>query len=236
MAKLTLFFHNRIVLHYPLTGKVACIGRDKNCEICIDSLAVAERHAWVTPQGSDYALSATSEDTLLLVNHQPVQNRLLQHGDRIQIGKHTLSFAESVVTPNFLGEDADAATVCEPPTPSHSAESSESPQLENKGCIQVVSGEHLGKIISLYPPLVRLGLTGRQFAMVSRRREGYYLSHLAGQKTPQVDGRAIGNESILLQDGAMIEIDGIEMRFYADTAALAAETQPANRNSAGSEL
>lgn len=233
MAKLTLFFHNRIVLHYPLTGKVACIGRDKNCEICIDSLAVADRHAWVTPQGSDYEVSAASEDNPVLVNHEPVQIRLLQHGDRIQIGKHTLSFAESVVTPNFLSEDADRGSVGEPPTESPSAESQ---QLENKGCIQVVSGDHLGKIISLYPPLVRLGLTGREFAMVSRRREGYYLSHLAGQKAPQVDGRAIGNESILLQDGAMIEIDGIEMRFYADTAALAADSQPASRDSAGSEL
>ena len=236
MAKLTLFFHNRIILHYYLDGEVACIGRDDNCEIKIDSLAVAKRHAWITAQGNDYEISPVEEDAVILVNHQPVKTHLLQHGDLIQVGKHTLTFAESVVTPNFVTPKPDTETGGTDDAPAtRLAKSDADPapdQLVNKGCIQVISGEHMGKIISLFPPLVRVGLTGKECAMVSRRREGYYLSHLEGEKRPLVDGKAIGDQSILLQDGDLLEIDVIEMRFYEDTVQ-ATQYQPGKRRVSG---
>ena len=91
----------------------------------------------------------------------------------------------------------------------------------------------MGKIISLYPPLVRLGLTGRECAMVSRRRDGYYLSYLEGEKPPLVEGQSIGEQSVLLQDGDIIRLDGIEMRFYEDTAQAADIQTDAKRHSFG---
>ncbi len=82
---------------------------------------------------------------------------------------------------------------------------------------QVTSGEHIGRIIPLNPSMTRLGLTGKVCAVVVNRGEdGYFLSHLEGEEQPLVDGIPTGNSAIHLPEGALIEIDGIEMKFHKE--------------------
>ena len=84
---------------------------------------------------------------------------------------------------------------------------------------QVISGEHIGRIIPLNRPMTRLGLSGRACAVVvNRGKDGYFLSHLDGKEQPLVDGIPTGNSSIHMPEGALIEINGIQMKFHQGNA------------------
>lgn len=224
MAKLTLFFRNRVVLVYDLEDKGLSIGRDPECDVVIDSLAVEAKHALIMPQGGDYSIFPFSDDTKVMINHQPIESHTLQHGDIIGIGKHTLSFAESAITlPASANTDAvkDRTENPDPPSFPVSPEESEKQlgtkaEVEQAGCVQVISGEHVGKVIALHRPLIRLGLSGNQCAVIAHRQDGYYLSHLEGEHPPLVNGDPIGDRSIRLTDGNIIQVADIRMQFHAE--------------------
>jgi hypothetical protein len=84
--------------------------------------------------------------------------------------------------------------------------------------LQVVSGEHIGRIVPLSRSMTRLGLSDTACAIVvNRGREGCFLSHLEGEKQPMVDGMPTGTSSIRLFEGALVEIEGIRLKFHQET-------------------
>jgi len=84
---------------------------------------------------------------------------------------------------------------------------------------QVTSGEHIGRIIPLNRSMIRLGLSGIACAVVVNRGEdGYFLSHLEGKEQPLVNRIPTGNSSIHLPAGALIEIEGVQMKFHQGNA------------------
>ncbi|HEB96230.1 MAG TPA: FHA domain-containing protein [Sedimenticola thiotaurini] len=215
MAKLTLFFRNRVVQVYHLDGSMISIGRSSDCEICIDTLALAERHAHVVPDGDGYLLTPFDEETPLLVNHQPVESRRLQHGDVIDLGKYSLHFAESAMV---LAPAQPAA----PPPRREQTEPQPAPELAI-GCLQVMSGPNLGKVIPLQRALTRLALSPDGRAIVARRNDGYYLSHLEGQRSPVIQGQPIGELTVRLEDGNRLQVGDVELLFIEDITRAAAE-------------
>ena len=223
MAKLTLFFRNRAILAHDLENKGISIGRDPECDIVIDSLAVEQKHALVMPQGGNYSIFPFSDNTQVMINHLPIESHTLQHGDLIGIGKHTLNFAESAITlpvsPNSSAAKETEEKLAPPSSPAPSKEI-EKPintkiELEDAGCVQVISGEHVGKVIALHRPLIRLGLTGNECAVIAHRHDGYYLSHLEGENPPLLDGDPIGDRSIRLKDVNIIQVSDIRLQFHA---------------------
>jgi pSer/pThr/pTyr-binding forkhead associated (FHA) protein len=224
MAKLILFFRNRAMRAHSLEDKGISIGRDPECDVVIDSLAIESRHALVMPQGEGYSVFPFSDDTQVTVNRQPIESHTLRHGDIIGVGKHTLIFSDSAVTLEALPNSAVAEERDEVPStssPQAQPEQAEArvqatPDIEHAGCVQVISGEHVGKVIALHRPLIRLGLTGNECAVIAHRQDGYYLSHLEGEHPPLVNGDPIGDQSIRLQDGNIIQVADIRMQFHAE--------------------
>ncbi len=83
------------------------------------------------------------------------------------------------------------------------------------GFVQITNGEHIGRIIALNRSMTRLGLSGNACAIVANRGdEGYFLTPLDGKAYPLVNGKPTGDATIQLSDGAIIEIDGIQMKFH----------------------
>lgn len=87
------------------------------------------------------------------------------------------------------------------------------------GKVRVLSGSNSGKEFVLSKVLSKLGKTGVQVAIVSRRNSGYYLTHLEGKVYPIVNNISIGERAHLLNDQDMIEILGIKMQFHSDESA-----------------
>ncbi|MEW8474453.1 MAG: FHA domain-containing protein, partial [Candidatus Thiodiazotropha endolucinida] len=98
MAKLTLSFKGRVIDVFHIERDKTEIGRNDDCTIPIDSLAIAPVQAVITRNDDQsYLLQAQEEAFPVLVNHEKTEEITLNHGDVIQVGKHTLSFAEDVM-------------------------------------------------------------------------------------------------------------------------------------------
>ncbi len=82
------------------------------------------------------------------------------------------------------------------------------------GAIQLLSGANAGKELELTKPLTTLGKPGVQVAVLTRRPQGYFITHVEGANRPQVNGQQIGPAPHALKDHDVIEIAGVKMEFF----------------------
>ena len=142
-----------------------------------------------------------------LVNQTKVEVAPLSHGDVIQIGKHTLTYAVDVME---LGVDLSTILPAEQ-TPQAQLSTGET---HPSGMLQIMNGDNFGRIIPLNRNLTRIGHAGGDCAMISKRDEGYVLSFLEGPNPPVVNRISIGNGSHRLREGDILEIGGTKMQFH----------------------
>jgi pSer/pThr/pTyr-binding forkhead associated (FHA) protein len=213
MPKLTLSFKGRVIDVFHLEAESTRIGRDPDCAICIDSLAIAPLQAIITETEDAYRLDAQDEDFPVLVNHEKTDEINLHHGDVIQIGKHTLAFAEDAME---LGADLSLAPAAAEEEPQAAAEVAEDDDdQQSASVLQIVNGDNFGRIISLHRHMTRIGHTGGDCAMIARREEGYYITFLEGVNPPTVNKHPLSDQGQLLNDGDLIEVGGTQMQFHA---------------------
>lgn len=82
------------------------------------------------------------------------------------------------------------------------------------GAIQILSGGNAGKELELAKPLTTLGKPGVQVAVLTRRPQGYFITHVEGANPPQVNGQAIGTAPHALKDHDVVELAGVKMEFF----------------------
>jgi pSer/pThr/pTyr-binding forkhead associated (FHA) protein len=80
--------------------------------------------------------------------------------------------------------------------------------------IQLLSGANAGKELELAKPLTTLGRPGVQVAVLTRRPQGYFITHVEGAQHPVVNGQAIGSAPHALKDHDVIEIAGVKVEFF----------------------
>ncbi|MFO7603552.1 MAG: FHA domain-containing protein [Gammaproteobacteria bacterium] len=204
MSKLTLTFKGNALKTYPVTAGDMFIGNDPTCQIHVDSLALQERHACITTAQRSSTLKDLDSDAGTFLNeHRVTEPQTLKHGDEIRIGKHTLLFTADL---------ADLEAQDEPET-SEDLAALGARHGNKHAWMQILNGANVGKTISLNRNLTNLGKPGVQLAVIAKRGEGYYLSHLEGERTPSVNGKSIGEQSYPLQDGDQIQIGNVKMQF-----------------------
>lgn len=196
MSKLTLAFKDRPIKTYVIRDGDMVIGSDPSCDIHIDSMAVQAKHAIVTTQNNKSVLKDLGSAEGMYIAGQKVNEQELKDDDIIHIGKHTLQydFFERHST-----EDAGFSVHKE--------------KLKD-GWLQLMSGNNVGKTISLKRNVTNLGKPGIQTAVITKRADGYFLSHLEGKSYPEVDSKSIGDHSWKLEDGQVITIGNVKMLFY----------------------
>lgn len=211
MSKLTLAFKGKVLKVYYLEPGEMMVGSDPACQIHIDSLALQPRHACITTaQHKSVIRDLSDAEGATFVNNKKLEEEYqLQHDDEIRVGKHTLLF-----TTEPVDERAEDYELPEPIDPDDSGEQKVSAQTSPKHAwLQILNGANVGKTISLNRNLTNLGKTGVQMAVIARRGEGYFLSHLEGERSPSVDGKSIGDKSWKLEDGNVIQIGNVKMQF-----------------------
>jgi pSer/pThr/pTyr-binding forkhead associated (FHA) protein len=107
--------------------------------------------------------------------------------------------------------DKDAKTA---PAPAPAAAAPAAKPGQPLGAIQLLSGANAGKELELTKPLTTLGKPGVQVAVLTRRPQGYFITHVEGAKRPDVNGQQIGAAPHALKDHDVIELAGIKMEFF----------------------
>jgi pSer/pThr/pTyr-binding forkhead associated (FHA) protein len=82
------------------------------------------------------------------------------------------------------------------------------------GAIQVLTGSNAGRTLDLVKSLTTLGKPGVQVAVLTRRPQSYFLTHVEGAKFPLVNGSAIGTQAHELKSHDIIELAGVKMEFF----------------------
>jgi pSer/pThr/pTyr-binding forkhead associated (FHA) protein len=197
MAKLTLSFKDRKLKVFALPSADCLIGRDPGCSIVIDSLAIEPQHARIRAAGEEFTVEPVNENTAVLVNDLAIgETRELREGDLIQIGKHTLRFSQDSEGPSLESGTQNVPRV---------------------GWLQIQNGAHLGRTIRLNKAFTRVGKPDGHLAIIARRDNGYFVSHLQGETTPLLNDQDIGDATHKLNDGDQLSVGVLQVQFFADT-------------------
>ena len=90
--------------------------------------------------------------------------------------------------------------------------------IEGVGKIQVLNGSNSGRELVLNKALITLGKPGVQVAVITKRPNGYFITHVEGQVHPILNGASIGAHAHALNDHDLIEVAGVKMEFYLNHA------------------
>jgi pSer/pThr/pTyr-binding forkhead associated (FHA) protein len=82
------------------------------------------------------------------------------------------------------------------------------------GAIQLLNGANAGKELELTKTLTTLGKPGVQVAVITRRPQGYFITHVEGESFPVVNGSALDAQAHALADHDVIELAGVKMEFF----------------------
>jgi predicted component of type VI protein secretion system len=221
MAKLVLSANGNLVNQYFLDQPLLRIGRGADNEIIIDDAEVREHHASIRCVGDDHILSAEGDADDLSINGRPTGRRILQHLDTLQFGRHHLRYMNTRVAKNndldltmnvrTLGKNGDpAATIAELPN-----------ARGNKvrfpaGHVRVLRRHPAmaaGRTVVLDRVITTFGTPGLELIVLTRRPQGFSLSHVEGATRPRINRRPISEQATPLSDGDVIEGAGWLLEF-----------------------
>jgi pSer/pThr/pTyr-binding forkhead associated (FHA) protein len=239
MAKLILSLNGAVQREFTLTKERTTIGRKPDNDIQIDNLAVSGKHALIITILDDSFLEDLGSTNGTYVNGKLIKKHALRDGDVIAIGKHELKYANEHATAH--DEDFEKTMIIRPGSASAAAASVQAaaaagvapqrpPALSESqapavaatsgmplGKLRVLNGPIAGRELELTKALITLGKPGVQVAVISRRPQGYFLTHIesdgGGTNYPIVNGNPIGPQAYGLSNGDIVELAGIKMEF-----------------------
>ena len=85
---------------------------------------------------------------------------------------------------------------------------------ERVGHLQILNGPSMGRELVLTKALTTLGKPNVQVAVITRRPQGYFVTHVEGQQFPTVNGESVGAQAHALKDHDVLELAGVKMEFY----------------------
>lgn len=164
------------------------IGRRPYNDIMLDDLTVSGEHAVLLTRAGASVIEDLRSRNGTLVNDEPVIQRALLDGDRIEIGIYRLQYVIESLLP-------------------------EGDRPPEWACLEALSGDGAGKVIAIDRPIVSLSDASGQVAVIARRRNGFFITHLEGTTFPLVNGEPTGLISCLLRADDQIELAGTIFRF-----------------------
>lgn len=226
MAKLILSLDGVVIRDIKIDQDRISIGRKPHNEVVIDNLAISGEHSVVTQVVNDIFIEDLGSTNGTLVNGEPIKKHLLQDNDMIEIGKYKLKFiAEKINRP--VADDFEktmiirsplASSYTPPSAPAAAPKAAEptpaAASATRVGALQILTGSHAGKELELTKNLTTIGKTGEQVAVVTRRPQGYFITHVDGPRHPVVNGKELDAQAHPLAEHDVIELAGIKMEFF----------------------
>jgi pSer/pThr/pTyr-binding forkhead associated (FHA) protein len=242
MARLVLSMNGSVQGEFTLNKERVSVGRKPDNDIQIDNLAVSGKHAMIITILDDSFLEDLGSTNGTYVNGKLVKKHALRNGDVIGLGKHELKYLNEhasaddeefektmIIRPGSASAAVAAAKAAEQAvskeTPASSAQAQQSAATGAAPAaggmplakLKVLNGPIAGKELELTKALITLGKPGTQVAVISRRPQGYFLTHIEGDgrndNFPIVNDQSIGAQAYSIQNGDIIELAGIKMAF-----------------------
>ena len=208
MAKFTVYFKDKVIQSHIFDSCVVRIGRDETNDISIDNPTIAPAHAVVIVKEDSCVVKQLNDEFPLFINNEKNKETLLQNNDRLSVGKHTIVYntTESlgpVKNINSASKDVESLNI----------------QLEEKlkipdANLQVMDGQHIGRVLPLKKSMTRLGQSGAGIGIIARRKDGYFISSLENDASITVNQTPLGNNTISLNNNDVVIIDNIAMQFF----------------------
>ena len=226
MAKLILSMDGLVLKEIPLRKERMTIGRKAHNDIQIDNMAISGEHAAVVTILNDSFLEDLNSTNGTLVNGQPIKKHFLKDGDVIEFGKYKMKYlVETVVSGEATEYEKGTPFRSEPlqvvygdrdaMTTSASQGSATASSLAG-AAIQLLSGSNAGHQLQLTKTLTTLGRRG-EVAVIARRPQGYFLTHVEGSNFPLVNGEVVDAQARRLENHDVIDIAGVKMEFFLKT-------------------
>jgi len=212
MGKLVVSLDNVVIKEFQITKERTTLGRRPYNDIVIDNLAVSGEHAVLTAAQSDVFIEDLNSTNGTYINGKAVKKQLLSNNDVVEVGKYRIKFlaedAEDyektmILRPGAFGRAP--GTIGAPPPAG--------PAAAGPATIKVLNGGAAGREVLLTKVVTTVGQPGVQVASVTKRPGGYVLSHVEGSRRPSVNGQAVGEDSVSLKHGDIIDLAGTQMQF-----------------------
>jgi len=212
MGKLVVSLDNVVIKEFQITKERTTLGRRPYNDIVIDNLAVSGEHAVLTAAQSDVFIEDLNSTNGTYINGKAVKKQLLSNNDVVEVGKYRIKFlAEDA-------EDYEKTMILRPGAFGRApgtlgSPAAVAPPAAGPASIKVLNGGAAGREVLLTKVVTTVGKPGVQVASVTKRPGGYVLSHVEGSRRPSVNGQPVGEESISLKHGDIIDLAGTQMQF-----------------------
>ncbi len=172
------------------------VGRRPYNDIVLDHVTVSGEHAVLERRGELYELIDTGSSNGSFVNGKRVMRKLIRAGDYVGIGVYQLQLVSN-----------------EAPVPVRPAQAVSSALASlRQGRIEYLSGPLKGLAQPVDRAILKIG-RGSGVAVIGRRRDGFYLTHLEGLHPTLLNGEAVTVGSRTLHHGDLIQLGDVQLRF-----------------------
>jgi hypothetical protein len=210
MAKLTVFFKDEIIHSEWFENDIIRIGRHKTNDLVIDNQAVAPAHAVIDIRDNGTStIAQLNDDFPLLINGEKIKECNLNNNDIITLGRHdvvyntTDSFDQSLPFETRIDQDTnllDQEIGLELSKPAAN--------------LQVMDGEDIGKMISLKKAMTRIGHIGNGVIVISRRKNGYFVSVLENTGNVTLNNELLNHNTIKLNHHDVLVLNNTSLQFF----------------------
>lgn len=230
MIKLVVRFDGRLVQSGEFDQERIVLGRGSDCDITIDNLGVSRHHAEIVRDGKIYIVRDLGSSNGTFVGERKVSAHNLNDGDKIFIGKHSITFENKKTLPTMQEFAAPSGAATEEGVGDRTvqmdglAAEALSRSLRERLAAYVSTRDGSG-VLRNYPlrkPFYFFGTAticefqlsgwgiGHKHAMIVRDELGFRFLGLT-KKHPQVGAKPI--EDHRLKDGDILKIGRYEFTF-----------------------
>jgi len=217
--KLILTQEGKILREFSIGNHNLSIGRKRDNDIQLNDLTLSGRHALISSIPDYVFIEDLGSTNGTLVNGNHVKKSALEHGDVIQIGHHQLTYMcepENRYEPTmFVKAEQDETQFIYGDEINHALISGLA-----LGGLRTTDGLATKPVIELRKTYNTIGFQGKRMALITRGSESYSITSVIGTRSrrasdiPYINGKELGTEQLLLNEGDTINIAGFKVQFY----------------------
>ena len=227
MAKLVVSLNGEIIENKFLNESATAfmIGSLADSDLCLTIPGISRSHARITSVGNDDIIEDLNSTNGTLVNGFPIERHILQNEDVIEIANVHIRYRnhKAIDGPSFdrtmiiQASSMDKAVPAQPVGTYALATAKKERRFRSgsrMGLVQVFDGApHPSREVELSAVLHTFGIPGKQVAVIHSRPQGYFITHVEGNKPARLNGKSIGLEPRALSPNDTIEVGNEKLLF-----------------------